>query len=83
MQHITTATLVWLWTRHDLKKTFVPAVLMLLGLCVYKPFVLDFFIIMLDIGPWTTLILKAAFTLIISVASLQIYAGLAHSIGIF
>ncbi|KAL2711692.1 transmembrane protein 147 [Vespula squamosa] len=83
IQHITTATLVWLWSRHDLKRTLVPIVICMLLLTVYRPLVLDCLTSLLLAGAWSTLVLKALTTLIMGVITLHIYAGLAYSIGIF
>lgn len=83
VQHITTATLVWLWSRHDLRRGLVPIVVGMLVLTVYRPLMLDFFSSFLLTGPWSTLIIKAITTFFIGATTLHIYAGLAHSIGIF
>ncbi|KAF7385062.1 transmembrane protein 147 [Vespula maculifrons] len=83
VQHITTATLVWLWSRHDLKRSLVPIVICMLLLTVYRPLVLDCLTSLLLAGAWSTLVIKALTTLIMGVITLHIYAGLAYSIGIF
>lgn len=83
VQHITTATLVWLWSRHDLHKSLLPVVLSLLGICIYKPLILEFLITAAGVGPWVSLLVRAIFTLGLGATTLQIYAGLAQSIGIF
>ncbi|KAK1126428.1 hypothetical protein K0M31_005066 [Melipona bicolor] len=83
VQHVTTATLVWLWSRHDLKRSLVPIVVGMLILTVYRPLILDFFLVVFLTGPWSALIVKAATTFIMGITTLYIYAGLAHSIGIF
>ncbi|XP_066594482.1 BOS complex subunit TMEM147 [Prorops nasuta] len=83
VQHIATATLVWLWSRHDLKRGLVPIVVCLLLLTVYRPLVFDFVSSILIAGPWSMLLIKALSTFFIGVTALHIYAGLAQSIGIF
>ncbi|XP_017878003.1 transmembrane protein 147 [Ceratina calcarata] len=83
VQHVTTATLVWLWSRHDLKRSFVPVVVGMLILTIYRPLILDFLIVFFLTGPWSTLIVKAVTTFVMGVATLYMYAGLARSIGIF
>lgn len=50
---------------------------------VYRPLILDFLIVFFLTGPWSTLIVKATTTFIMGVTTLYMYAGLAHSIGIF
>ncbi|KOX68187.1 hypothetical protein WN51_06081 [Melipona quadrifasciata] len=83
VQHVTTATLVWLWSRHDLKRSLVPIVVGMLILTIYRPLILDFFLVVFLTGPWSALIVKAATTFIMGITTLYMYAGLAHSIGIF
>ncbi|CAL7934365.1 unnamed protein product [Xylocopa violacea] len=83
VQHITTATLVWLWSRHDLKRSLVPVVVSMLILTVYRSLILDFLVVFFLTGPWSTLIVKAITTFIMGITTLYMYAGLAHSIGIF
>ncbi|XP_008552104.1 transmembrane protein 147 [Microplitis demolitor] len=83
VQHISTATLVWLWSRHDLKKSLVPLVISMLLLTVYRPLILDLLTSLLLAGPWSSLLIKAVTTLSMGVVTLHIYAGFAHSIGIF
>eukprot|EP00057_Strongylocentrotus_purpuratus_P021033 XP_011675507.1 PREDICTED: transmembrane protein 147-like [Strongylocentrotus purpuratus] len=41
VQHISTAALVWLWSRHDLNKSVQPIVVTLLALSSYKPLVVE------------------------------------------
>ncbi|KAK0076460.1 hypothetical protein PV325_005334 [Microctonus aethiopoides] len=83
VQHITTATLVWLWSRHDLKKGLVPVVITMLLLTIYRPLLLDLLMSLLLAGPWSSLMIKAVTTLFMSGITLHIYAGLAQTIGIF
>ncbi|KAL1139798.1 hypothetical protein AAG570_006775 [Ranatra chinensis] len=82
VQSITTATLVWLWSRHDLSRAAVPVVTAMLLLSSYKSLILDI-IVATTVGPWTMLMLRAAYTLILGVTTLKIYAGLAEIIGIY
>lgn len=83
IQHLTTATLLWLFTRHDLDKKFKPIVTLLLIATPYKSLWLDAVIRFFISGLWTTLAFKALATCSIGVVTLHIYAGLAQSIGIF
>lgn len=55
----------------------------LLTVCVYKPLILEFLVSASGVGPWVSLLVKAIFTVGLGVTTLQIYAGLAQSIGIF
>lgn len=82
IQHLTTATLLWLFSRHDLTKTFKPVVTMLLIATAYKGLWLDGVLRILSTGPWLSLALKALATTSMGVLSLHIYAGLAQTIGI-
>lgn len=83
VQHITTATLVWLWSRHDLRRGLVPIVVSMLLLTVYRSMILEFLTSLLLAGPWSSLFIKATTTLFMGATTLHMYAGLAHSIGIF
>ncbi|XP_018336178.2 transmembrane protein 147 [Agrilus planipennis] len=83
VQHISTATLVWLWTRHDLKARLRPIVVSLLIFSSYKALILDLLFKSLAIGPWIALSLKAIITITSSFVTLILYAGLAQAIGIF
>ncbi|GLH01090.1 Uncharacterized protein GBIM_07310 [Gryllus bimaculatus] len=83
VQHITTATLVWLWSRHDLNRSLLPVVTAMLLLCAYKPLLLDVLGHVTHTGSWIALLLRAVFTLCLGVTTLQIYAGLAQTMGIY
>ncbi|KAF4521564.1 hypothetical protein B566_EDAN001284 [Ephemera danica] len=83
VQHITTATLVWLWSRHDLHRSLVPVVTALLLLGTYKPLLLDAMLLSLGYGPWASLAVRAVATLCLGLTTLHIYAGLAKAIGIY
>ncbi|XP_001607497.1 transmembrane protein 147 [Nasonia vitripennis] len=83
VQHITTATLVWLWSRHDLKQSLVPIVVSMLLLTVYRPLISDFLINSFTIGAWSTLFIKLITAIVMGAITLHIYAALAYSIGIF
>ncbi|CAB0033949.1 unnamed protein product [Trichogramma brassicae] len=83
VQHITTATLVWLWSRHDLKQRFVPVVTSLLFITVYRPLIAEMLITSFMIGPWSALFIKAIHAAVLGSVTLHIYSALAHSIGIF
>ncbi|KAB0799548.1 hypothetical protein PPYR_07428 [Photinus pyralis] len=83
VQHISTVTLIWLWTRHDLPLNFKPVVTALLLFSSFKPFLLETLFKFLITGPWVVIFVKALVTVSVSVFTLIIYAGLAQSIGIF
>lgn len=83
VQHITTATLVWLWGRHDLYKKLLPGVLFMLVLTPYKGLLLEIVISLIGVGPWTAIFVKALVTLFFATFTLHIYSGLAQKLGIF
>lgn len=83
IQHITTVALIWLWSRHDLKKNFKPMVMALLILCSYKPMIMDVLVQFMGCSPWMALLFKAFVTIGLGLTSLQIYAGLAQAIGVY
>lgn len=82
IQHLSTATLLWLFTRLDLNKKFKPVVSVLLVATAYKTLWLDGILRILATGPWLSLALKAFATINMGVLTLHIYSGLAQSIGI-
>ncbi|XP_017768728.1 PREDICTED: transmembrane protein 147 [Nicrophorus vespilloides] len=83
IQHISSATLIWLWSRHDLKTNLKPIVTALLIFTAYKGLMLDILLKVLMTGPWMMLVIKALVTLATGGFTLTIYAGLAQAIGIF
>lgn len=82
VQHITTATLVWLFTRHDLNKALKPLVTFLLVVTIFKGVWLDGLLSVLTVGPWSTIAIKALVSLLLGFVTLNVYAGLAQKIGI-
>lgn len=82
VQHIITATLLWLFTRHDLNKKFSPVVMALLIAIIYKPLWLDAILRIIAVGPWVALSLKALIISCMGFVVLHIYSGLAQLIGI-
>uniref|UniRef100_A0A224XWS4 BOS complex subunit TMEM147 n=1 Tax=Panstrongylus lignarius TaxID=156445 RepID=A0A224XWS4_9HEMI len=82
VQHITSSTLVWLWSRHDLTRSAVPVVSVMLLLSSYRGLIVDL-AISSNISTWMVLAIRAIYTLCLSLTTLKIYAGIAASIGIF
>lgn len=82
VQHLTTATLIWLFSRHDLSKTYRPLVIAMLLAINYKGLWLDGALLLIKSGPWLALALKALVTLVMGAFSMQVYSGLAQGIGI-
>ncbi|KAK9508142.1 hypothetical protein O3M35_007867 [Rhynocoris fuscipes] len=82
VQHITTTTLVWLWSRHDLSRSTLPVVSIMLLLSSYRGLIVDIAFSGTD-SAWTVLMIRAIYTLCLSLTTLKIYARVASSIGIF
>uniref|UniRef100_A0A1A9WM37 BOS complex subunit TMEM147 n=1 Tax=Glossina brevipalpis TaxID=37001 RepID=A0A1A9WM37_9MUSC len=82
IQHITTAALIWMFTRHDLNKALKPFVTILLVITVFKGVWLEGLLSILTLGPWYEIGAKALISIVIGFATLHIYAGLAQQIGI-
>lgn len=81
VQHLSTATLLWLFTRHDLNAKYKPLVTFLLIATPFKVLWLDGVLRFVTIGIWATLAFKAFATVCIGLLTLHIYAGLAQAIG--
>jgi len=79
VQHLTTATLVWLWSRTDLNRSFFPVVLSLLIFSTYKSLLLEFIGQILGLGSWTMLLVKTITTFVIGLVGLQLYVSLLHT----
>ena len=41
VQHISTAALVWLWSRTDLQKSFLPIVMVFMAITCYRPLLIE------------------------------------------
>jgi len=74
-QHIATTTLIWLWSRHDLKSSFVPAVSAMIVIGAYKTFFIDSVATMLGFDPWISLIVKALVTALLGISTLRVYSS--------
>ncbi|XP_030750752.1 transmembrane protein 147 [Sitophilus oryzae] len=83
VQHIATATLIWLWSRHNLNKNLKTIITLLLILTCYKPLLFDSLTHILQLGVWLGLVIKAAFALVYGLFTLTIYASVADIIGIY
>lgn len=82
IQHLTTATLIWLFTRHDLNIKYKPIVTLLLIATPFKVLWLDAVLKTVISGLWSLLAFKALATCSIGVLTLHIYADLAQTIGL-
>ncbi|CAH0386981.1 unnamed protein product [Bemisia tabaci] len=81
VQHITTVTLVWLWSRHNLPRPLAPIISVLLGLSSFKPFFAELIMHAAKLGPWISVLSRAVYTICLSMATLQIYAGSGINLG--
>uniref|UniRef100_A0A669DTM7 BOS complex subunit TMEM147 n=1 Tax=Oreochromis niloticus TaxID=8128 RepID=A0A669DTM7_ORENI len=79
VHYIATASVVWMFTRYDLPKSFRLPVTVLLALCVYKAFLMELFVHVFLLGSWTVLLVKAVLTGAISLCSLFLFVTLVHS----
>ncbi len=82
MVHITTATLLWLFSRHDLNKKFAPFVTLLILVIAFRGVWLEGLIYVLSIGSWTALALKGVIAVTFGLTTLYMYSSLAQTIGI-
>ncbi|KAL5019636.1 hypothetical protein ScPMuIL_002528 [Solemya velum] len=76
VHHISVAMLVWLYSRSDLHKSFIPIVMTLLALSCYRPVIVEILIHALGFGSWTLLLSKALFTVCTGLIALQLYLGM-------
>uniref|UniRef100_T1JHP0 BOS complex subunit TMEM147 n=1 Tax=Strigamia maritima TaxID=126957 RepID=T1JHP0_STRMM len=79
VQHITTATLVWLWSRTDLHRSLFPVVLVLLIFSTYKSLMLELVAQIFPLGSWTVLLVKTIVTLSVGFVGMQLYVSLLHN----
>ncbi|XP_073426491.1 BOS complex subunit TMEM147 isoform X2 [Dendrobates tinctorius] len=78
VHYMAVAALVWMWTRYDLPAHFRLPVTVLLGLSMYKAFLLDCFVHIFLLGSWTALLLKAVTTGVLSLSCLTLFVSLVH-----
>ncbi|XP_050525902.1 transmembrane protein 147 isoform X2 [Daktulosphaira vitifoliae] len=88
MHHIMTSALVWLWSRHDLSKipsiiSPVVAVIILIFFSVYRTPAIDLLNLWVVMDAWSIIVLKAIYTLTISLIVLKYYSGLTLLIGVY
>ncbi|XP_018424270.1 PREDICTED: transmembrane protein 147 isoform X2 [Nanorana parkeri] len=79
VHYMAIAALVWMWTRYDLPTHFRLPVTVLLGLSMYKAFLMDCFVHIFLLGSWTALLLKAVVTGLLSLSCLTLFVSLVHS----
>ncbi|EEC08379.1 membrane protein, putative [Ixodes scapularis] len=83
VNHITTATLVWLWNRNDLRKVHLPVVTVLLAITCYRSLILELMVQTLAFGPWLVLAVKLLGAVSVGLAALHIYLSLTQSLNAY
>lgn len=81
---IAVVTLLWLFSRHDLNKKFMPVVTFLLLAIAFRTLWLDYGILhLLGVSAWTALLVKGLVAIFIfGLPTLYVYSSMAQSIGI-
>lgn len=79
VNHITTATLVWLWNRNDLRKVHLPVVTVLLAITCYRSLIVELMVQTLAFGPWLVLAVKLLGAISVGLAALHIYLSLTQN----
>ena len=77
---LSTTALVWLYSRHDLPRQLLPAVIILIGFHSYKSVICDVISHLVHIYSWSLLLFKAFFSLSLALIVLHIYGGVATSV---
>jgi len=73
--YLTIAALIWLFSRTDLQKVYVPVVVILLGLCSYRPLVLEVVSYMFGLSSLSLLVFNVVYTVGIGGLALLIYVN--------
>lgn len=83
LQHISTAALVWLWTRSDLPRKHTPIVITMLVLSPYRALIEEAIGSIFSLSAWALLALRAVHASAVGLTSLAMYAVLSQQIGSF
>ncbi|XP_072911658.1 BOS complex subunit TMEM147 isoform X1 [Hemitrygon akajei] len=78
VHYVAMAGLVWMFSRYDLPKHYRLPIAILLGLSVYKLFLMESVIHIFVLGSWMALLVKAAVTGAVSLSALLLYVSLVH-----
>lgn len=76
IHYIAVSMLLWLRTRKDLNKSYIPIITVLLALSCYRPVILQIVIHGFGLSAWIHLLGKFLFTLSICLTTIQIYLSL-------
>ncbi|CAF3241400.1 unnamed protein product [Rotaria socialis] len=71
--------LIWLRTRNDLNKSYIPLINVLLLLCCYRPLILEVLVHGFGLGAWVHLLSKFLFTASVGLPTLQLYLSLPNN----
>jgi len=77
VHHLTVTTLIWVWTRHDLKASLLPLVSFILVFSVYKGLFVDYTAAFFLMNAWTALLFKAVLTTVSGVVTMRLYSTVA------
>lgn len=77
VHNVAIAALVWLWSRHDMKRTYYPVVVFLAATSCYRNLLVNFLSFSDLIDPWTVLLIKSILTLLIGGCTIKIYSTVA------
>jgi len=77
IQHLATAALVWLWSRHDVKPIYYPVIVILALISSYKTFLIDILLLYAHIDPWSGLLIKALATGFLGILTMRVYSTVA------
>ncbi|XP_028921157.1 transmembrane protein 147 [Ornithorhynchus anatinus] len=78
VHYIAVSALVWMFSRYDLPRHFRLPLTLLLGLSVYKGFVLESSVHLFVLGSWTALLVRAVLTGVLALSSLSLFVTLVH-----
>ncbi|CAF0895549.1 unnamed protein product [Rotaria sordida] len=79
IHHLSVAMLIWLRTRNDLNKSYIPVINILLLLCCYRPLILEVLVHAFGLGTWIHLLSRFLFTASIGLPTLQLYLSLPNN----
>ncbi|UYV62928.1 TMEM147 [Cordylochernes scorpioides] len=73
IHHISTAMLVWLWGRYDLRKSHRAVVTCLLFIACFRPLIIDITTLSTAMGPWSLLLAKLVVTSLVGLVAMHMY----------
>ena len=76
LQHIVTATFIWIWAKQHLSSRMTSCISMILLVTCYKPLILEHLKFILGYNEWMALVVNAIFTLSIAFSGLYTYVSI-------